>query len=179
MKLQAEMMEEENEEGLIELNTDELKERLTKILTMLEGLLGHTEGQKRTELVTFLCSLVEEFQLDVETDLRKFEEVSLEDKLEVLKESDRGELCFKVYRMGKQRGLQLELETIMRGLLSPGEVVEVEKKAKEKKGDSLMKAKKKGKLMSSLMGKGILLLAVSMTKYSWYKVMKENYEQDK
>ena len=169
---------EEDEESLalIALDGDELKKRLQNIIVKLERLLEQTKGQQKTQLLTFLLTIVAEFELEVETDYKRFDQVTIQDRLSALGETERGALCSKVYFSSKEKGVELDLNTIMRGLLSPKEISDMEKLALDRKSVLMQRAKDKSKLLSSLMGKGVLLLAVSMIKYSWYKVMQENFQ---
>ena len=164
-------------EDVEKVDGKELRKRLQNIILKLETLLEQTKGQKQTELLMFLCSIVAEFQLEVETDFQRFHMVSVEDRLNVLADTERGTLCRQVYLSSKERGMAWDLNTIMRGLLSPREISEMEETALERKTVNMQKAKEKARLLSSMMGKGVLLLSVSLIKYSWYKVMQENYNQ--
>ena len=170
-------IEERQKEDTEIVDGKELRKRLQNIIVKLESLLEQTRGQQQTELLMFLCSIVAEFQLEVETDFQSFHMVSVEDRLNVLDDTERGALCRQVYLSSKERGMDWDLNTIMRGLLSPREIAEMERIALERKADNMLRAKKKARLLSSMMGKGVLLLSVSLIKYSWYKVMQENYNQ--
>ena len=169
--------EDEERSVLSSLDGDEMKKRLQNIVMKLEKLLEQTEGHARTQPLTFLCTIVAEFELEVDTDFRRFDTVTIQDRLSVLGESERGALCTQVYLSSKEHGLDWDLNTIMRGLLSPKETSDVENLAIERKAALMLRAQKKAKLLSSLMGKGVLLLSVSLIKYSWYKVMQENYKE--
>ena len=128
---------EEDEEGsvLSSLDGDEMKKRLQNIIMKLEKLLEHTEGHERTQLLTFLCTIVAEFELEVDTDFRRFDTVTIQDRLSVLGESETGALCSQVHLSSKERGMDWDLNTIMRGLLSPKEISDVEKVAIESPND--------------------------------------------
>ena len=164
---------------MVNLDGDELKKRLQSTIVRLEKLLQQTQGQQETELLTFLCTIVADFQLEVETNFGRWKTVTVEDRLSVLRESERGALCSKVYLSAKEQGLDWDLPTIMRGLLSPKEIADLEGLAIESKATLILKAENKTKFLSSLMGKGILLLSLSLIKYGWYKVMQENYQDSK
>ena len=76
------MVEGDKEElVMVKIDGEELKKRLQSIIVQLEKLLQQTRGQQRTELLTFLCAIVAEFQLEVETDFSGMDKVTIEDRL--------------------------------------------------------------------------------------------------
>ena len=86
-----------------------------------------------------------------------------------------------------------DLNTIMRGLLSPNDMKEAMDRASTKKvfllsafllryytyvsqAEDFKYLQAKSDFLGSMMGRGVILLSLSMIKYSWYIVMKTNFE---
>ena len=72
--------------------------------------------------------------------------------------------------------MECDLNVIMRGLLSPNDMREAMERASTKKAEDFKYLQSKSDFLSSPMGKGVILLSLSMIKYSWYVVMKTNFE---
>ena len=73
--------------------------------------------------------------------------------------------------------MDISLVTIMRGLLSPQDMMRAVERAATRKQEMYSNQQQKADFLQSLMGKGILMLSLSMIKYSWYMVMKQNCER--
>ena len=85
-----------------------------------------------------------------------------------------------------------DLNTIMHGLLSPNDMKEAMDRASTKKvfsfqdtvvvkltrsqAEDFKYLQAKSDFLGSMMGRGVILLSLSMIKYSWYIVMKTNFE---
>lgn len=82
-----------------------------------------------------------------------------------------------------------DLYTIMRGILSPNDMKEAMERATTKKvsyhaienlsphqAEDFKFLQRKSDFLGSMMGKGVILLSLSMIKYSWYVVMRTNFE---
>ena len=80
-------------------------------------------------------------------------------------ETERGSLCSNTYQKLRARGLEVDLATIMRGLLSPQDMMTAVARAATRKQEMYSNQQQKADFLQSLMGKGILMLSLSMIKY--------------
>ena len=74
-------------------------------------------------------------------------------------------LCSNTYQKLRARGLEVDLATIMRGLLSPQDMMTAVARAATRKQEMYSNQQQKADFLQSLMGKGILMLSLSMIKY--------------
>ena len=117
------------------------------------------------------------FQLDMKENWEKVTMITIDDKLEALSETERGSLCSSTYQRLREKGMDISLVTIMRGLLSPQDMMTAVERAATRKQEMYSNQQQKADFLQSLMGKGILMVSLSMIKYSWYMVMKQNCER--
>ena len=141
----------------------ELKVRLQEVVDRLNQLI--TRVTEKTELAIFLIDVCADFELDMKENWEKVTVITLDDKLEALCETERGALCSQTYKKCAAKGLDVDLVTIMRGLLSPQDMQTAVARASTRKAEMYSNQQQKADFLGSLMGKGIMLLSLSMIKY--------------
>ena len=145
-----------------------------------------------TDITVGLDSWVAEDQPDQAR--QQGEAVTCQDQLEVLRENKRWQQCLHVYSKAGERKVDLSLLTIMvtrekiyfaaflntssqNGMLRPDDIQNIETRVKEKKSGMFASREAREQFMAGHFGRGIILIAISLIKHSWWLVLRANYER--
>jgi len=158
-----------------DLSFEQLKNRLQSVVYKLAQLTSRVT--EKTELAIFLTAICTNFKFEVKNNWNDLDVITIDDELEALTETEQGELCRQSYLRLKKKGMDVDLRMIMRGLMAPAEMHRAITRASSKKKELARSHQAKVEFLASQMGRGIMLLSMSMIKYSWYSVMKANYER--
>lgn len=71
----------------------------------------------------------------------------------------------------------MSLSTIMNAMLRPEDIVNVHKRILQKKGGMFATKESKEAFMAGHFGRGIILIAISLIKQSWWLVLKANCQR--
>jgi len=100
-------------------------------------------------------------------------EVRLQDRLQALRSrGDQGVLCWRAYKHFRRCGIKPDLGVIMRGLLTPQDISDIEEKAEAIRENCGTVLERKNVASQTFVGRGLLLITISLIKQSWYTEMR-------
>ena len=98
---------------LQDLSFDQLKARMESVVEKLNLLVVRVT--EKTDLAVFLTEICSNFKFEVKNNWSNLDEITVDDELEALTESEQGQLCRATYLRASKRGLGLDLHLIMVG----------------------------------------------------------------
>jgi len=137
---------------------------------------------KQQDLGRFLVEMVDEFRVELPRESSsnndKKGDVRLQDRLQALRGwGDQGVLCWRAYKHFRRCGIKPDLGVIMRGLLPPQDISDVEEKAEAIRENCSTVLERKNVASQTFVGRGLLLIAISLIKHSWYTEMKKGFKR--
>jgi len=95
----------------------------------------------------------------------------------LFRENKRWMQCHFAYNRAKEKGITVNLKTFMNAMLRPDDIETIMGRVQQKKSGLFSTKESKEEFMSGYFGRGIILIAISLIKQSWWLVLKTNFER--